>query len=469
MIQQFKKNLMATKIFFFVRFAVSLVVGLVYLLVAAGIQYIYVSWFGESTFNYIVGGCFSLYLGSLVCTYSGKLLFMFVRGWHMAALAFAKQIQKKNLPALDVGMTVFRKHFGSFAVVYGANMLIGRFIEKGTSELWKLLADVPYLCSLERFAKNPIVTRMAKDILNTAFDGVMYYIVKYTKPGLGDDMNAIPEAMRGYLYALPQVMVSSLTSYLLFYVIPKVLKWILIIYLIFTQGLVAGILLNVLFYPLFYLIQHSLFEPLQTVIMISCYSKHCLEEPSDDSVYKGIIDKIIEGLGLDVEFDEEPESSGEGDEETRGGAPGSPDVEEDVLIDVEPSFDDAPLAPPRTAYNLNDLLHAAPRSSQEPDVADLPLVDDDLESLTPSGSSGPANLNSLIYGGFNNSVTEEEDDEEEDTAPPITRLSSLLGDISPSAMQQAMGDALGSLVGVESSDISGEETNPLGGGHIDIL
>lgn len=467
MLQQFKKNLMATKIFFFVRFAVSAVVGLVYLLVAAGIQYIYVSWFGESTFNYIVGGCFSLYLGSLVCTYLGKLLFMFVRGWHMAALAFSKQIRKKKLPALDVGMTVFRKHFGSFAVVYGASMLIGKFIEKGTSELWKLLADVPYLCSLERFAKNPIVTRMARDILSTAFDGVMYYIVKYTKPGLGDDMSVIPEAMRRYLYALPQVMISSLTLYLLFYIIPKVLKWILIIYLIFSQGLVAGILLNVLFYPLFYLIQHSLFEPLQTIIMISCYSKHCLEEPVDDSFYKGIIDKIIEGLGLDVEFDEEQENSEEEGEkatvETSSGG-------EDAVIDVAPSFEEEPPIPPRTTPSLNDLLHAVPSSVQEPEVADLPLVDVDAESPSLSVSSGPANLNSLIYGRFNNPVVEEDDDdEEEDAAPPITRLSSLLGDISPSAMQQAMGDALGSLVGGAPSGDADDESNSLGGGHIDIL
>lgn len=467
MIQQFKKNLMATKIFFFARFAVSAVVGIVYLLVAAGIQYIYVSWFGESTFNYLIGGCFSLYLGSLVCTYLGKFLFMFVRGWHMAALAFAKQIRKKKLPTLDVGMTVFRKHFGSFAVVYGASMLIGKFIEKGTTELWKLLADVPYLCSLERFAKNPIVTCMARDILSTAFDGIMYYIVKYTKPGLGDDMSVIPEAMRRYLYALPQVMASSLTSYLIFYITPKVLKWILILYLIFSQGLVAGILLNVLLYPLFYLMQHSLFEPLQTIIMISCYSKHCLEEPADDSVYKDIIDKIIEGLGLDVDFNKEQESSEEEGEKATVGASAE---DGDAVIDVAPSFEGDPLPLPRATHSLNDLLHAVPSSAQEPEVADLPLSDVDTEGPPLSVCSGPANLNSLIYGRFNNPVVEEDDDEgEKDTAPPITRLSSLLGGISPSAMQQAMGDALGSLVGGEASDISGEEPNSLGGGHIDIL
>ena len=59
----FKRNMHVTAGFFALRFAVCIGVALAYLLVAAAIQYAFVSLLGESTFNYIVGGLLSLVLG----------------------------------------------------------------------------------------------------------------------------------------------------------------------------------------------------------------------------------------------------------------------------------------------------------------------------------------------------------------------------------------------------------------------
>ena len=52
----FRRNVKVSSGFFLVRFIVSILVGLAYILVAAGIQYAVVGVLGESTFNYIVGG-----------------------------------------------------------------------------------------------------------------------------------------------------------------------------------------------------------------------------------------------------------------------------------------------------------------------------------------------------------------------------------------------------------------------------
>ena len=74
MVNEMKENLKVTWIFFLVRFAASLLIGLVYIFTAAAIQYAYVGFLGETKFNYIMGGIFSLMIGSLLCTYLGLSL-----------------------------------------------------------------------------------------------------------------------------------------------------------------------------------------------------------------------------------------------------------------------------------------------------------------------------------------------------------------------------------------------------------
>lgn len=395
MFNEMKENFKVTWIFFLARFAASLVVGLIYILLAAAIQYMYVGFLGETKFNYIMGGIFSLMIGSLICTYLGKLAFMFVRGWHMAAMAFAGQIKARNLPPLEAGMTVFSKHFSSFAVVYGAQLLIGKLASKGVEYLWGLLKDVPILCNLERFAKNPIVSKVGKDILDTGFDAAMFYIIKYTKPGLGDDLAAVPKAIKRYLYALPQVMLTSVTGYLLFYFAPRLLKWGTFIYLVWHNGLVAGVLLCALTYPIFYIIQHTFFEPLESMLLISCYSKHCKDEPEDDSIYKSIIDSILSASGFADMFQDEEQEAKESTEPAEDAAPEGEDPTGELNLDVEPDLEDAVVSQPAAAAaSLSTLIQEA----QEPDVSDMPISDAVPETppTPPQPSRRPANLTELV-------------------------------------------------------------------------
>lgn len=393
MVNEMKENLKVTWIFFLVRFAASLLIGLVYIFTAAAIQYAYVGFLGETKFNYIMGGIFSLMIGSLLCTYLGKLLFMFVRGWHMAAMAFSAQIRKRNLPPLEAGMTVFSKHFSSFAVVYGAQLLIGKLASKGVEYLWDLLNDVPILCNLERFAKNPMVSKIGSDILDTGFDAAMFYIIRYTKPGLSDDLAAVPSALKRYLYALPQVMLTSVSGYLLFYFTPRVLKWGVFAYLLWYNGAVAGVLLCALTYPIFYILQHTLFDPLESMLLISCYSKHCSDEPEDDSIYKSIVDSILRSSGFSEMFGEEEEESSPAEEDKQEPSASEPepvvsnDEFSELQIDVEPEFatdDIVDVSPAAAAVSLDSLIQEV--QSGQPDISDIPLADE--VAAGPSRSSG---------------------------------------------------------------------------------
>lgn len=462
MFNQLGANIRATWIFFVVRLVASALVGLIYIIIAAAIQYFYVELFGETTFNYIVGGAFSLFLGSFAAKYLGSFLFMFIRGWHVAALAYAKQIEDRNLPALEVGMTVFRKHFTSFAVIYGASILIRKFAKKGTEELWELLKDVPYLCSLERFAKNPIVAKLGSDILDTAFDGVVYYIIKYTKPGVSDDVSAFPTALKRYLYALPQVMLTSLGSFFVFYVVPKFIRWLVIIWVLFSNGLVAGILINVLLYPVFYVLRHGLFEPLEMMSLISCYSKHCTEDAVNDEggVYQKLVNSVLEAAGFEEYMDNAETTVQNAEDEPEEPEPAQATLGDDDLIDVAPDFtEDVDPVAAVASFSANV-------PNEVPDVADLPLAEDEPSDVdvVKDAPVRAANLADMIKQHSQKSIAsaDESIDSDEPDPPPVTRLGSIMSKLTPEAFNQAWGAASG------DDDSSDDTHSSLGGDDFDF-
>lgn len=315
MIKNLIEGLWATKVFFFVRFVAALVVTLCYILVAAAIQNLFVSLFGETTFNYIVGGLLSLLGGASVCIVLGKLVFMFVSGWHIATFALYKQIQERNLPMMDAGIAVFRRNFTSFAAVYAIEHFVSKFSKEGAERLWELLKDVPYLGSLSRFANNPIVCRVSSDILSTSFDAMIFYLIKYSKPGISDDLSAIPKALKKYIFALPSILITSLSIYLLFYILPRILQWILFIYVLFHSGIVAGILQVTLLYPVLFLLRVVVFDPVERMALLTCFSDKCGDEVDENSVASQLVDSILESAGVsDLFSNDEVTSEGEGGE-----------------------------------------------------------------------------------------------------------------------------------------------------------
>ena len=470
MFRQFRRNLWATRVFFLTRFVVCAAVSFVYILIAAGIQYLFVKWFGENTFNYIIGGILSIIVGAWICNYIGYVAFVFVRGWHMAALAKTSTILKKKYPALDVGMRVFSKHFSSFAVVYGVGAMIKHFASEGVDSLWKLLDDVPYVGSLQSVTEFPFVKHMASDILDTGFDACIYYLVKYTKAGISDDIAAIPEAMKRYLYALPSVMCASLSHYVLLYCIPKVVKFITVVGIVFSQGLVAGILINVLMFPVFYFVRHSLLDPLKIIIMVSCYSQYCTEEPAEeDSKIKKFVDAILVGLGIDNPDEEESEESVEGSEEpaTVTSNAGSDELE----IDAEPEFEEEGSSEDLEAIrslsnNLMSYSSTFTVDSGDDDDSDNSELNDLLRRFNSSSSAlsdamrerkfdeDTKDLHIPLPGDESFGVKETES---VDTLSPVEKITRFMGGVNPNDLNRILN---------ESYDE--DDVNPLSGEDVEF-
>lgn len=411
MVKQFVEIMRATKVFIFVRAVAAFAICVLYILAAAAIQYYYVQLFGESTFNYIVGGILSLIAGVALCGTLGKFVFMFVRGWHVGAIVYSSAIIDRNLPALEVGMAVFKKHVTSFTVVYSIGVLLRKFTAGAVEKVWDLLADVPFVSSLKKIAEWPVVKRLGADLLDTSFDCVVYYLAKYTKKGVADDLSSIPEALRRYLYSLPKLAGTSVAWFFLSWFIPKVVRILLCVY-VFRNGIVGGILLNVLMFPAFYFLTRVVFEPVRTALFISAYAEQCQEEPAEDCPYKTLIEGLIEALGLKELFnsnaaadtkDEEPAQVKRSPKPTKKKA-SEVDHEEEDPSDTEEGCDDF----------VAEVL--ASSAATIPNLADLENSVD--EGFAPAKKSG--NPFTLPVAGL---LDEDEDD---DAQPAISSLSSLL-------------------------------------------
>lgn len=341
----FQRNLKTTSGFLLVRFVVSLFVAVVYIFVAAAIQYAVVKVLGETTFNYLVGGLLSLFLGVIICERGGALLFMFVRGWHVAALAYVDKIRKSHAPAVTVGMKAFAKNIVGFGAVYGVRLIAKNLLSDFKDKLWDLLQDVPYAQNLRGFTENPIVTHMAGDVLNYGFDATIFYLIKNPPENVGDTPATVIEGLKRYLYCLPSIMLTSIGSYILFRFIPQFLKYLIIIFVLVTQGILPGILITVLMWPLFYILSNTFFKPLTMVMFISCFSKECSKEVDKESKTVQFVDSILDGVDIGTSADD----IGEGEDEEPEHKPKLKRAKKDAPSEEEPTPEPEPEPAPVVA------------------------------------------------------------------------------------------------------------------------
>lgn len=236
----------------------------------------------------------------------------------MAALAYAPKIREKGLIPLDAGMAVFSKHFLSFTVVYSVEFLLDKCMDQLTGDLWEVLEDVPVLSSLKSLSTLPPVQRVAKDLMSTMFDAVIFYIIRFTKATVKDDMTTVGDALKLYLYSLPSILVASVTNMVVFYVLPIVFRWIAFIWLLMNDGLVAGLFKIVLMYPIFLIFEKVISEPIQTVVLVSHFSakiKEGVREDEQSDTIRKIVMSVLQELGL-IDAQEDGEESDNSEEET---------------------------------------------------------------------------------------------------------------------------------------------------------
>lgn len=421
---RFKKFFRVTKGFLVLRLLVAVAVSLIYIFVAAGIQYAFVSFFGENTFNYIAGGLLSLFLGVLVCKGVGAIFFMFIKGWHVAALAYVDKIEEKGLSPLDVGVRAFFKNLVSFGAVYGVRTLLKNVLADFKVKLWEISDEIPYGATLRRFASHPITEYLAGDILHYAFDASIFYLVGNPPEELNEIPSTVLTAVKKYLYCIPSILISSVQTYLLFRFLPKFCKYMLLLWVFLTEGLIAGVLITVLMFPLFYIMDNAIFDPLTMMVFVATYSKKCNKDldPNDPVVIA--VEQILNneeptGSSEESEEDEAPKQPKKSARKER--PQGSQSTSGEDFVDVgeedahtEPAPASASAATPSNraaaaasvAASCSGLLDIAQRleslhgmmdkevsrvrpSEEAEDVSTLPLSDADFQDEAPAPVGGP--------------------------------------------------------------------------------
>lgn len=376
--KRFKEFVVATRSFFAVRFIASFLIAFVYILIAAGIQGLFVGLLGENTFNYIVGGLLSLFLGVLFCRYIGALCFMFVKGWHVASLPYVDNILELDLSAFDVGLTAFKKNLVSFGAVYTVRSLLTGVIESASKKLDRLLEGLPFAAAFTNVSKNGIVQYVAKDVLHYMFDATVFYIVKHPTKSVGDIPSTAFTAVRRYLCCLPSMMLSSVTAYILFRLLPNILRLVLIVLIFITQGFVAGILISVLLYPVFYILDNALFDPLTMLMFLSVFSEKC-EDKEEGEGLQAIVNGILDGIDTEEGQDEQQAQT---EEEAKPVKETSPEVKENVESqDEEPEAFPTPKSGGQQGVSQSQLQAlAAMSSTMEASLEDLEMEDEEFGS-----------------------------------------------------------------------------------------
>lgn len=424
----FKRNMHVTAGFFALRFAVCIGVALAYLLVAAAIQYAFVSLLGESTFNYIVGGLLSLVLGILVCSFGGSFIFMFIRGWHVAALAYAKKIYKSGAPAISVGMTVFSKNLVSFGAVYGVRLLVKNLMSRFQDSLWDLLEDVPLLCNLQSFAESPIVEHMSRAVLDYGFDAAVYYLVRFKPESMEEIPDTIMSGLKKYLCSLPSIMATAIGTYFGFEVLPQVLKVFIILGVLFTQGVCAGILITVLLWPIFYILENAFFKPFTMMMFLTCFAAQCDKElDQESSIYK-LVTSILDG-------EEDPENAEEDKPEPKR----KKATKKEPVEEVEPEEEEAPSEPVKEP-------EPPPESDAVEEIdLDLDFEGEDADVPVPQESTRPAqppDLQELLNNFAKSQEAQVAPRVRESTDAPsgkVRDLSAMVKGIDISALNQGFG------------------------------
>ena len=425
MSKYFRRNVRVTSVFFFVRFVFALVISLLYILIAAAVQYYFVKLLGESTFNYIVGGLLSLFFGVMFCHYIGSLAFMFAKGWHVAALAYVPKIVKSRAPAFDVGVRAFSKNLISFGAVYGVRALLTSTVTGFKTKLWDIADDIPYVALLKRFAEHPIVEYIASDVLHYGFDAAIYYLVRFPPEDVNEVPSTVLTAIKKYLYCIPSILLSSVQSYILFRFFPKMIKWIVIIWTFISQGFVAGILVIVLMVPVFYILENTFLDPLTMITFISAYAKQCDKEVDENSPIVQAVNSIIDGDDVGTTSDDFEDSMEEDEKSARSKK--SPRKKEKGTVTEMPS--DEELFGPSAVATSKPEPGDSPKEGGVPQsiLGAVASLAQQVDSSTPVQRTIQPSFEDLPLEGEDTSSTSPIPDasEEEDFMPPRIGLSDL--------------------------------------------
>lgn len=294
MSKSLKEKIYYTKSFFIIRLLCAVANVVLYFLIAAWLQYLFVDIFGENKFNYIVGGIISLLFCVAVCKFIGSVLFMFIDGWHIGALMYVEKIKKHSLSSLDVGFRVFKKYFISFGAVWALRSITKNVSSRAKDKLCELLKETSIGKFFADGKLNLVFDYIGNDILHYSFDSVICYIISLKDVDSSKIYDHILTGLKLYIKCLPVIVSSSIQTFLMFKFVPKICRIVLSLVILFTLGLSKGILLLILLYPVSYLLDIVVLDTLTMMVFIDGFCGVYKDVDDEDSNIDDIIEYIFE-------------------------------------------------------------------------------------------------------------------------------------------------------------------------------
>lgn len=310
------KYLKATKVFIFTRFVFSLLLLILYLICASMLQYNFVLVLGRTSFNYIVFGFVSLLISMIIFSYVNKFVMLLTRGWHVSSLAYVSKIVKNNLSALDVGMCAFNKNFPSFGLVIALYSIIKSTVVSFYDKFYVLIGNTTSMSNMKTHANSPIVEYIAKNILGYAYDMIVFYIIKHPISNYEESSELFQQLIKKYFCSIPDIIQENFKGIICCNFVSLCTKVFLIIYLFLSKGILLGLLLTFIMYPVFKLLDNVFVDSLMLLMFTKTFSEVCDKDYTESPIMEAI-NKILDEEYFDEDVEETKQETVEVEENNK--------------------------------------------------------------------------------------------------------------------------------------------------------
>lgn len=310
------KYLKATKVFIFTRFVFSLLLLVLYLICASMLQYIFVLVLGRTSFNYIVFGFVSLLISMIIFSYANKFVMLLIRGWHVSSLAYVSKIVKNNLSALDVGMCAFNKNFPSFGLVIALYSIIKSTVVSFYDKFYVLLGNTISMSNMKTHANSPIVEYIAKNILGYAYDMIVFYIIKHPISNYEESSELFQQLIKKYFCSVPDIIQENFKGIICCNFVSLCAKVFLVIYLFLSKGILLGLLLTFIMYPVFKLLDNVFVDSFMLLMFTKTFSEVCDKDYTESPIMEAI-NKVLDEEYFDEDVEETKQETVEVDENNK--------------------------------------------------------------------------------------------------------------------------------------------------------
>lgn len=419
------KYLKATKVFIFTRFVFSLLLFVLYIICASMLQHIFVLMLGKTSFNYIIFGFVSLLISMVIFNYVNRFVMLLIRGWHVSALAYTYKIVKNNLSSLDVGVRAFNKNFPSFGLVIALYSIIKSTVVSFYDKFYVFLDDTTNMSNMKTHANSPIVEYIAKNILGYAYDMIVFYIIKHPINNYEESSELFQQLIKKYFCSVPDIIRENFKGIIYCNFVSLCVKVFFIIYLFLAKGILLGLLLTFIMYPVFKLLDNVLVDSLILLMFTKTFSELCDKDYTESPIMEAI-NKVLDEEYFDEDV-KEPEQETVELEDNNEDIVSDPKIEEEIDNNIEPAKD-------LLSFNEEDLSNIKNSlQNSENSIDDLiNSLSDDLSSSNEFTFEDDESVDTSIL----NFVENKEEEIEEEKPVSIAEMFQMYSDIDLESMDE---------------------------------